>query len=73
MNKDIFIITSEAELTRFSRLMNKASREYWHLKDRTTEYAKSVYGCYYLNKMNYEKTLETIKQYKNGEIKYENT
>ena len=66
--EDVFIISANAESVRFSMLMNKASREYWHLKDRTTNYAKSVFACYYLNKKNYEITLETIEEYKRGKI-----
>lgn len=68
MNKDIFIISAKAEAIRFSRLMNKASREYWKLKDRNSPYGKMLYGCYYMNRMNHERTLETIKEYEHGKI-----
>ena len=64
VNKDLFIISAEAELQRFSRLMNKSSKAYYSLKDSRTDYARSVFACYRMNKTNYENTLNLIRHYK---------
>ncbi len=68
-DKDLFLISAEAELNRFSRLMNKASKSYYSLKDNKTEYGKSVFACYTMNKTNYDNTLNLIRNYK---IMYKN-
>jgi len=66
--KDVFIISAEAEALRVARLMNKASREYWKLKDRRTEYAKMLHACYYMYNKVHESVLETIREYKRNLI-----
>lgn len=75
INKDPFLISSKAELRRFSRLMNKASKEYFSLKDPTTKYARAVGECYRMNKMNFDNTLNLLRQYrlllKNGKSDYD--
>ncbi len=64
MSNDIFLTSAEAEINRLSRLMNKASKAYWGLKDRKTEYAKMLYGCYVMNKEMIEKIRYTVIRYK---------
>lgn len=64
MTKGVFLISAEAEISRLSRLMNKASKAYWGLKDRKTEYAKMLYACYLMNKEMIEKGHEVIRRYK---------
>ena len=63
-NQDVFLISANAEITRLSRLMNKASKAYWSLKDRKTSYAKSLFACYWMNKQMIAQIDETIKLYK---------
>ena len=74
-NKDIFLISAEAEMRRFSKLMNKASKEYFSLKDPATKYARAVGECYRMNKMNFDNTLNLLRQYKslikNGKSDYD--
>lgn len=64
MTKDVFLISAEAEINRLSRLMNKASKAYWGLKDRKTEYAKMLYAGYLMNKEMIKKGREVIRRYK---------
>ncbi len=61
---DLFLTSAEAELNRFSSLMNRSSKAYYKLKDNKTDYARSVFACYRMNKMNYDNTLNLIRQYK---------
>ena len=66
MIPDVFLISAEAEISRLSRLMNKSSKVFWSLKDRTTPYAKSVYACYLMNKRAMDSIFELKKQYIQG-------
>lgn len=68
MNPDMFLISAEAEISRLSRLMNKSSRAFWALKDRTTPYAKSIYACYLMNKRAMNSIYELKKQYTQGKV-----
>lgn len=68
---DVFLISSESEIKKNSSLMNRASKAYWSLRDRTTLYAKSLYACYYLHRKISEVILEVQREYKSGEINYE--
>ncbi len=61
---DLFLISAEAELKRFSSLMNRSAKAYYKIKDNKTDYTRSVFACYRMNKMNYENTLNLIRQYK---------
>ena len=63
-NKDVFLISAEAEIRRFSRLMNKASKTYHSLKDNSTQYAESLFACYTMNKINCVNTQKLVKEYK---------
>lgn len=65
---DVFLISSEAEISRLSRLMNKSSKAFWKLKDRTTPYAKSLYSCYLMNKKAMESIYELRKLYMQGKV-----
>lgn len=68
MNPDVFLVSSEAEISRLSRLMHKSSVVFWKLKDRTTPYAKSVYACYLMNKHAMESIYELRKLYMLGDM-----
>ena len=68
MTKDVFLISAEAEIIRLSRLMNKASKAYWGLKDRKTEYAKMLYAGYLMNKEMIEKVRDLVTKYKRNSL-----
>ena len=68
MNPDMFTIVAEAEMSRLSRLMNRASSAYWKLKDRQTPYAIGVYATYLMNRRAYDSVLETLTEYRQGKI-----
>lgn len=65
---DVFLVSSDAEISRLSRLMNKSSKAFWSLKDRTTPYAKSIYSCYLMNKRAMDSIYELRKLYKQGKV-----
>lgn len=71
MSKDVFLISSESEITKNSSLMNRASKAYWSLQDRTTTYAKMLYACYYMHRRIIEVIIEVQGEYATGEIIYE--
>lgn len=66
--QDVFLISSEAEISRLSRLMNKSSKAFWALKDRTTPYAKSLYSCYLMNKRAMDVICELRNLYAQGKV-----
>lgn len=70
-NQDVFLISSDSEIRKNSSLMNRASKAYWRLQDRTTLYAQSIYACYYLHRRIADVILEVQREYKQGEITYE--
>lgn len=67
-NQDVFLISANSEITRLRRLMNEASKAYWSLKDRKTQYAKSLFACYLMNKQMIAQIDEIIKLYKHDLI-----
>ncbi len=75
VNKDVFLISAEAEIQRFSRLMNKASKTYYSLKDKSTQYAKGLFACYTMNKINCDNTQKLVEEYRrkiiNGKLNVE--
>lgn len=68
MTQDVFLISAEAEYKRVTRLVNSSAKSFWALKDRSTQYAKSIYATYVMNKRIQIMVLETIRDYKHGKI-----
>jgi len=65
---DVFVISSESEMTKASSLANRASKAYYKLKDKNTSYAKSIFACYVLMARIMNVVIDTQEDYRRGRI-----
>ncbi len=67
--QDVFIISYEAEVNRLSRLMNRASKAFYSLKDPNTEYGRMLWACYLMHKNMYNAAVDIQTKYTLGFLK----
>lgn len=70
MKQNVFLISAESEIKKAASLMNRASKAYWRLQSRDSEYGKMLYACYFMMKSIIDVIDSVVDMYKKGTIQY---